>query len=63
MNLSNARIHYIKEVSSVGKETLTPKQRLLCYEYVLDHNGKRSYRLLTQIVRRPGAQKAKQADC
>lgn len=43
MNLSNARIHYIKEVSSVGKETLTPKQRLFCYEYVLDHNGKRSY--------------------
>lgn len=25
----------------MGKETLTPKQRLFCYEYVLDHNGKR----------------------
>lgn len=55
MNLSNARIYYIKEVSSVGKETLTPKQRLFCYEYVLDHNGKRSYQAAYPNCKAPGS--------
>lgn len=47
----------------MGKETLTPKQRLFCYEYVLDHNGKRSYQAAYPNCKAPGAQKAKRADC
>ena len=44
-----------KEVSSMGKETLTPKQRLFCYEYVLDHNGKRSYQAAYPNCKAPGS--------
>lgn len=39
----------------MGKETLTPKQRLFCYEYVLDHNGKRSYQAAYPNCKAPGS--------
>ena len=39
----------------MGKETLTPKQRLFCYEYVLDHDGKRSYQAAYPNCKAPGS--------